>query len=112
MDALPVWGDIRHLCTSDRSPSTLPLLIARAAKFCGAKYAVQRRRFFKGQSSPLTGLIHISFRFGDDTDAKSPSSPLPSAISLLTPLSSRNNNSRQAGRCFTTISSLLTGGKA
>ena len=25
---VPVWGDIRHLCPSDRSPSAFPLLIA------------------------------------------------------------------------------------
>jgi hypothetical protein len=33
MDALPVWGNIRHRCPSDRSPSALPLLIACAAEF-------------------------------------------------------------------------------
>jgi len=33
MDALPVWRNIRHLCSSDRSPRALPLQIACAAKF-------------------------------------------------------------------------------
>ena len=53
MDALPVWGNIRHLCPSDGCPSALPLLIARAARFSEVRRIGKWRFTFSKQKGTL-----------------------------------------------------------
>jgi hypothetical protein len=61
MDALPVWGDICHLCPKDCRPGALPALIA-----CAAKRTATGGEDVRKHPDRRRGLSHLPRRSTDE----------------------------------------------
>jgi len=64
VDAFPIWGDICHLCASDRCPAAVPFLIAMCheppSPFCGSMSVVG---IFQQLLVESVGLLFLSANF-------------------------------------------------